>query len=205
MASIQVMGNAANDTHITKSDQAMRANRHIAICRKFLDQINKYRKMEREQVDKNRDRLIRLLNIACPNVADEELLKAIDNSTVCELVETRVADRCGPGETCRVIKDVNDRLGDISNINFTINELAKLSIELNDMVNKQQASLDTITVCVERVQTRINSGLTEKDYAILSQSAFRRRRKWVILLSILLIIGAVLGTALGTLKSQGKI
>ncbi|KAJ2705204.1 hypothetical protein FB645_002602 [Coemansia sp. IMI 203386] len=203
--SIQVLGHAATDPHIAKSDRAMRANRHIALCRRFLEQINAYRKMEREQADKNRDRLVRLLNIACPDVTDSEILDAIENDTVLELMETKLPDTCGPGETRKITKDVNDRIGDITNINHNINELAQLSIELNDIVNRQQAKLDTITVSVERVQTRINSGLTEKDYSLVSRSSFRRRRKWAILILMVLIIGIVLGTTLGVLKSQGKI
>ncbi|KAJ1806412.1 hypothetical protein LPJ56_006392, partial [Coemansia sp. RSA 2599] len=125
----------------------MRTNRHIALCRKFLEQINAYRRMEHKQVDKNRDRLVRLLNIACPDLADEEIMEVIDIGIASELVEEWLANGYGPGETHKITKDVNDRLEDISNIKYTINELSKLNIELSDMINRQQARLDTITVC----------------------------------------------------------
>ncbi|KAJ2779973.1 hypothetical protein GGI18_003869, partial [Coemansia linderi] len=78
-AGLQAMERAANDPSIHKGDRAMRGNRHVALARKLRDQIESYRKMEREQATRNRDRLARLYKVACPSVSDVEIYGAIED------------------------------------------------------------------------------------------------------------------------------
>ncbi|KAJ2727046.1 hypothetical protein GGI07_000164 [Coemansia sp. Benny D115] len=205
--SLQVMGHAANDQSILKSDRAMRGNRYVALARKLLDQVDYYRKMEREQASRNRDRLVRLYKQACPDLPDNEIYAAIEDDEAREQMDRMVQRNCKPGEARKLLKDVNDRVGDIANIQHTIKELTKLHSDISGMINRQQAKLDTITVSVERVQTRSGTfTYTEKSYRISVAASSHRRRRWIIaIVLVLLIIGTTLGITFGVLKGHGKI
>ncbi|KAJ2787142.1 hypothetical protein GGI15_000971 [Coemansia interrupta] len=144
-SSLQVLAHAASDPHIFKSDRAMRSNRLVALARKYHDQIDTYRRMEREQANRNRDRLVRLYRLACPDASDDDIFAAIDNIKAREAMERKVTGTCKPGEARKIIKDVNDRIGDIANIEHTVSELTRHHIEITDMISREQTKLDTIT------------------------------------------------------------
>ncbi|KAJ2397616.1 hypothetical protein GGI05_000557 [Coemansia sp. RSA 2603] len=205
-ANLQVLAHAASDPHIFKSDRAIRSNRLVALARKYHDQIDTYRRMEREQASRNRDRLVQLYRLACPEASDDDIFAAIDNIRAREAMERKVMESCTPGEARKVIKDVNDRIGDIANIEHTVSELTKYHIEITDMINSEQAKLDTITVSVERIQTRVSTRLTDKNYSISSRTTTSKRKRWTIIIAVLLlVIGSTLGITLGVLRAKGTI
>ncbi|KAJ2688075.1 Plasma membrane t-SNARE, secretory vesicle fusion [Coemansia spiralis] len=205
-AGLQAMERAANDPSIHKGDRAMRGNRHVALARKLRDQIESYRKMEREQATRNRDRLARLYKVACPSVSDVEIYGAIEDPAAGRALALKITEVCRPAEARRVLKDVADRQGDIVTIERMVGELTKLHIDISEIVNRQQRKLDTIVVSVERVETSRTLGrLSEKGAQRTGQIGRRRRTWWIILVAIALVIAIALSTTLGVLKSQGRL
>ncbi|KAI8323938.1 t-SNARE [Martensiomyces pterosporus] len=204
-ASLQVMEHAANDPNLHKGDRLMRGGRHIALARRFRDQIEQYRKMERDQATRNRDRLSRLYKIACPDATEEEIYMAIDDEMAAEIFAQKVMQSSRAGEARSVLKDVTDRQGDIANIEHTVSELTKVHSEVSEMVNRQQAKLDNITVAIERVEASVRGGNVEKALRLSSRPGSRKRTWLVIALLIFVIVAAAVTITLAVLKSKGRI
>ncbi|KAJ2005429.1 hypothetical protein GGI04_002248 [Coemansia thaxteri] len=205
-AGLQAMEQAANDINIHKGDRAVRGGRLVALARKFRDLIESYRKMEREQATRNRDRLARLYKISCPSASDAEIYQAIEDDKAAQALAQKISQSCRPAEARKVLKDVADRQGDIVTIERTVSELTGLQIDASEMVNRQQAKLDTIVVSIERVETGRSLGrLSEKNKRSASLAQHRRRTWWLILVAAALVIAVVLATTLGVLKSKGRL
>ncbi|KAJ2812946.1 hypothetical protein H4S07_001032, partial [Coemansia furcata] len=144
MTGLQAMERAANDSNIHKGDRAMRGSRYVALARKLRDQIEIYRKMEREQAIRNRDRLARLYKVACPSASDVEIYGAIEDAVAGQALAQKITGVCRPAEARRVLKDVADRQGDIVTIERRVGELSKLHVNVSEIVNRQQRKLDII-------------------------------------------------------------
>ncbi|KAJ1957783.1 hypothetical protein GGI12_004925, partial [Dipsacomyces acuminosporus] len=167
--------------------------------------IENYRKMERDQATRNRDRLSRLYKIACPDATEDEIFMAIDDEMAAEIFAQKVMQSSRSGEARSVLKDVTDRQGDIANIEHTISELTKVHNEASEMVNRQQARLDTITVAIERVETNVRGRNSEKSFALPSRR-MHRKRTWIIIALIILILTiAAVTVTLVVLKSKGML
>ncbi|KAJ2747087.1 hypothetical protein GGI20_000792 [Coemansia sp. BCRC 34301] len=205
-AGLIAMERAANDTSIHKGDRAMRGGRHVALARRLRDQIEVYRKMEREQAIRNRDRLARLYKVACPGASEVEIYGAIEDAAAGKVLAQKITQVCRPAEARKVLKDVTDRQGDIVTIERTVSELTKLHVDISEMVNRQQRKHDTIVVAIERVETSSTLGrFSEKGALQTARIGHRRRTWWVILVAIVLVIAIALATTLGVLKSQGRL
>ncbi|KAJ1652307.1 hypothetical protein GGF38_005387, partial [Coemansia sp. RSA 25] len=205
-AGLMAMERAINNANIPKEDRAMRGGRHVALARRLRDQIEVYRKMEREQVIRNRDRLARLYKIACPSASEVEIYGAIENTAAEQALAQKITQVCRPAEARKILKDVADRQGDIVTIERTVSELTKLHVDISEMVNRQQRKHDTMVVSIERVETSRTLGrLSEKDAVQTAQMGHRRRTWRIILVAIVLVTTIALATTLGVLKSQGRL
>ncbi|KAJ1722739.1 hypothetical protein LPJ53_002876 [Coemansia erecta] len=124
--------------------------------------------MEREQANRNRDRLVRLYRLACPDTNDDDIFAAVENIKAREAMERKVMESCKPGEARKIIKDVNDRIGDIANIEHTVSELTRHHIEITDMISREQTKLDTITFSMAGIAMAAHQpeeGVSQYSYA----------------------------------------
>ncbi|ORX72032.1 t-SNARE [Linderina pennispora] len=191
-SSLLTMEHAVSDPSISKIDSNLRGGRQIKLTRNFREQLERYKKMEREQATRNRDHLVHMYKIACPDATDEEINLAIEDDSAGQIFAQRVMSSSRVGEGRRVLQDVTDRQNDILRIEQTIQELSRLFNEVSEMVNRQQERLDMITVAVENIEVSVEK-------AVYYRKKSRKRTWW--------IIGIIIGhpVTLSVLKSQGKL
>ncbi|KAJ1836393.1 hypothetical protein LPJ63_000317 [Coemansia sp. RSA 2711] len=200
LADLQVLELAANDEAIAKCDRAMRGGRFIALAREFSAQINAFRKMEDEQAVRNHDRLVRLYLVICPEASDDDAQRAASRGDVGQELAERIEQQTGQiNDAQKLLQDAVDRQNDIASITYAAGELTRLHNQVLEMIGRQQARLDIITVWHEKVEAT-NSQNTQQ------AAGAKRRRLWLIVATlILLIIVTTVGTVLGVLASQGRL
>ncbi|KAJ2901464.1 hypothetical protein GGI21_004686 [Coemansia aciculifera] len=183
-----------HDPSVTAGQMTARGGRHKALAKKFADQLQRYRQMEYEYSQRNRERLERQYRIARPNASEEEVRDAIASNQVGQVFAKSVENSNRLGDARRVLRDVEERQADIKKIEKTINELAQLFVEVSDMVNQQQEMIDSIDTAVEAAYTNVAAANTEVKSAIVYRKK-SRKKMWCIvifLIIIIIVVGLVL-------------
>ncbi|KAJ1671042.1 hypothetical protein GGF38_001098 [Coemansia sp. RSA 25] len=190
----EVCKRSKHDPSVTNGQMTARGGRHKALAKKFAGQLERYRQMELEYSQRNRERLERQYRIARPHATEDEVSDAIANNRVEQVFSKAVENSNHLGEARRVLDNVKERHDDIKKIEKTINELAQMFVEVSEMVNQQQEIIDSIDTAVEEAYTNVTVARTEVKSAIVSRQK-SRKKLWCIvifLIIIIIIVGLVL-------------
>ncbi|KAJ2219939.1 hypothetical protein GGF40_002878 [Coemansia sp. RSA 1286] len=186
--SLDVLARTVDDPNIPKPQRVAQASRQQNLARKFSEQLQRYRQMEYRYSQRNRERFERQYRIARPEATDEEITDAINSDQAGQVFAQAVMQSNRLGEARRVLRDVEERQVDIQKIEKTINELAEMFVEVNDMVNRQQDMIDNIESAVEATHGNVDIGNTETKKAIVNRIKARKKLWIILLLSIVLIV-----------------
>ncbi|KAJ1944972.1 hypothetical protein FBU59_002448 [Linderina macrospora] len=186
----QVLRSSQNDPSVSKSQHVARASRQQGLAKKFSEQIQRYRQMEHQYSQRNKERLERQYRIARPDATDSEIANAIENDQAGQVFAQTVMQSSRVGEARRVMRDVEERQADIRKIEQTINELAQMFGEVSEMVNRQQEMIDNIENAVEDTHVQVQSARQEVDKAIVFRKK-SRKRLWCILALVLILIAVI--------------
>ncbi|KAJ2823461.1 hypothetical protein FBU31_004269 [Coemansia sp. 'formosensis'] len=183
-----------HDPSVTRNQMTARGGRQQALAKKFADQLQRYRQMEYEYSQRNRERLERQYRIARPNATEEEVRDAIVNEQAGKVFSQTVMNSNRLGDARRVLRDVEERQADIKKIERTINELAQMFIEVSEMVNQQQEIIDSIETAVEDTHVNVVDGRKEVKEAIVYRKKSRKTMWCIIifLITVVIVVGLVL-------------
>ncbi|OMH79474.1 Syntaxin-like protein psy1 [Zancudomyces culisetae] len=170
------MENLNNQIKVDSGDEAVRRGRHAALVKKFTEAIEKYRSIERESQMKYRLRMERQIRIVNPNATEEEIRNALDSDNARAIFAQSVVSSERTKKAKNVLKEVEERNQDIKKIEKTIIELNQLFVEMQSMVNRQQAMLDNIEKAVESTQQYTVRANEEIDTAIEIRKSSRKVR-----------------------------
>lgn len=184
---IDSLARATKDPSVPKSQRATQAARQQALAKKFSDQLQRYRQMEYQYSQRNRQRLERQYRIARPDATDEEVNQAINSDQGGQVFAQAVMHSNHMGEARRVMRDVEERKADLAKIEITINELAELFVEVSEMVNQQQEVIDSIEGAVEDTHGAVELGNKETKNAIMYRIK-ARKKTWCIISIVIVII-----------------
>ncbi|KAJ1957819.1 hypothetical protein EC988_000636 [Linderina pennispora] len=188
----QVLQSSQNDPSVSKSQHVARASRQQGLAKKFSEQIQRYRQMEHQYSQRNKERLERQYRIARPDATESEIANAIENDQAGQVFAQSVMQTSRVGEARRVLRDVEERQADIRKIEQTINELAQMFSEVSEMVNRQQEMIDNIESAVEDTHVHVETARQEVDKAIVFRKKSRKRLWCILALVVILIIIIVL-------------
>ncbi|KAJ2332525.1 hypothetical protein GGH91_006156, partial [Coemansia sp. RSA 2671] len=76
---LEILARTADDPTIPKEQRVLHATRQQTQAKKFSEQLQRYRQMEYQYSQRNRERLERQYRIARPDASDEEVASAIDS------------------------------------------------------------------------------------------------------------------------------
>ncbi|KAJ1661794.1 hypothetical protein IW140_006424 [Coemansia sp. RSA 1813] len=185
---LDVLAQTANDPNIPKSQCAAQASRQQAEAKKFSDLLQRYRQMEYQYSQRNRERLERQYRIARPEATDAEIAEAIESNQAGQVFAQSVMHSNRLGTARHVLRDVEERQEDIRKIENTISELADMFNEVAQMVRQQQELIDSVEAGVEDAHVNVESGHKEVKQAIIYRIKARKKIWIFILLLIILIV-----------------
>ncbi|KAJ1957820.1 hypothetical protein EC988_000637 [Linderina pennispora] len=176
-----------SDPSVSKSQKVARTSRQQGLARKFSEQLQRYRQMEHQYSQRNKERLERQYRIARPDATDAEIADAIESDQAGQVFAQSIMQTSRVGEARRVLRDVEERQADIQKIERTIEELAQMFLEVAEMAERQQEMLDTIDNAVEETHGHVEMAKTEVDTAIDRRIKSRRRLRIILALVTLII------------------
>ncbi|KAI7820084.1 t-SNARE, partial [Kickxella alabastrina] len=185
--SLVVLARTVDDPNIPKSQRVAQATRQQTLARKFSEQLQRYRQMEHQYAQRNRDRLERQYRIARPEATDTEISDAINSDQAGQVFAQSVMHTSRIGEARRVLRDVEERQDDMKKIEATISQLAEMFVEVNEMVNRQQDMIDSVEEAVEETHGNVEMGNVETKKAIVYRIK-ARKKMWILLLLAIIII-----------------
>ncbi|KAI9503351.1 hypothetical protein GGI25_001787 [Coemansia spiralis] len=185
---LDILAQTADDPNISKSQRVAQASRQQAEAKRFSELLQRYRQMEYQYSQRNRERLERQYRIARPDASDAEISEAIESNQAGQVFAQAVMHSNRIGEARRVLRDVEERQEDMRKIEKTMTELTEMFNEVADMVRQQQELIDTIESAVEDTHGNVEHGHKEVKQAIIYRIKARKKIWIFILLLIILIV-----------------
>ncbi|KAI9893922.1 MAG: hypothetical protein M1814_005475 [Vezdaea aestivalis] len=164
--------------------------------REFERQLRDYEKDEQSYRHKYQEQIARQYRIVNPDASPAEVQEAAETDWGNEGVfQTALKSNRG-AQSSSVLQSVRARHNEIVEIEKTMNELAQIFIELNEIVVAQEAPVQHFEEQTEVVNTDLEGGNKELKQSIWHARNIRKLKWWilaVVLLIIIIVIAAVLG------------
>ncbi|KAJ2829136.1 hypothetical protein GGI24_002213 [Coemansia furcata] len=188
---LEILARTADDPTSSKDQRVLHVTRQQTQAKKFSEQLQRYRQIEYQYSQRNREQLERQYRIARPDASDEEVAKAIGSDQAGQVFAQSVMHSNRLGDARRVLRDVEERQADIKKIDNTIGELAQMFVEVSEMVNRQQEVIDSIDTAVEDTHVNVVDGQKEVNTAIVLRIK-ARKKLWIILFVSIIIIVVII-------------
>ncbi|KAJ3096561.1 Plasma membrane t-SNARE, secretory vesicle fusion [Phlyctochytrium planicorne] len=165
-----------------------------AATREFFD-------VEAEVKQSARDQFARQYRIARPSASDQEIDAAIETGKDVfsqELMSSRVQ------EQRKQLDSVQERARALNKIQESMNELLRIVQELDAEIDKQQVFVDEIQRSTGAAQLNVSRGIQELSKGVDYAAAARKKQMWIfiIILTILIVIGVIIAIYVATSKAR---
>ena len=124
-----------------------------------------------------------------PNATEEEVQEAISSENQ-QIFSQAVMNSNRRGQAEAALSEVQTRHRDIQQISRTMNELAELFEDMQQLVAEQEPIVATIENKAQEAQQDIEGGVAQTNKAVKSARAMRKKKWWCLL--ILVIIAVIL-------------
>jgi len=125
-----------------------------------------------------------------PEATEEEVQQAISESDNNQIFAEAVMNSNRRGQAEAALSEVQTRHRDIQQISRTMNELAELFEDMQQLVAEQEPIVATIENKAQEAQQDIEGGVAQTNKAVKSARAMRKKKWWCLL--ILVIIAVIL-------------
>ncbi len=125
-----------------------------------------------------------------PEATEEEVQQAISESDNNQIFAEAVMNSNRRGQAEAALNEVQTRHRDIQQISRTMNELAELFEDMQQLVAEQEPIVATIENKAQEAQQDIEGGVAQTNKAVKSARAMRKKKWWCLL--ILVIIAVIL-------------
>ncbi|KAF5102757.1 hypothetical protein D0Z00_000249 [Geotrichum galactomycetum] len=156
----------------------------------FTNSIRKYQAVEANFRQKYKERAERQYKVVFPEATDDEVQKAISESENGQIFAEAVMSSNRRGQAEAALSEVQTRHRDIQQISRTMNELAELFDDMQQLVAEQEPIVATIENKAQEAQQDIEGGVAQTNKAVKSARAMRKKKWWCLL--ILVIIAVIL-------------
>lgn len=180
----------------TGNDYTARQNQHRAATQAFMAAIQRLSSEQLEFKDRQQKALQRQWRILHPDATEEEL-----QSLGTEYAGARMfaMDMASDMQERFALEEARARHDEMLSLEKSVEELAQLFLDMQDMVNSQGEQVVTITQHVEESREATQKASKELKDAVVKQKK-RRRLKWIIAcccVLLLLIVGIVVFVEVG--------
>ncbi|ODV62965.1 t-SNARE [Ascoidea rubescens DSM 1968] len=177
-----------------------------AVREEFLGLISRFSVNQSNHKTQNKQQVARQYKIIKPDATDLELNQAVqqyEDGNGEQLFTQALLNTNRKGEAKAALSEVQDRHLELLKIEKSMQELAQLFHDMEDLVIEQDENIQMIDNNIQKAQTDVEHGLAQADKAVDSARKARSKKRWcifILILIILIIIGAVVGGVVGSQK-----
>ncbi|KAI8067652.1 t-SNARE [Gilbertella persicaria] len=167
----------ANRSLVEDADRNMRQSQTAALRKRFLDTIQRYQDVERNYQLKYRQRIERQIRIVKPDATQDEVDELMESDRPPQIFTQSLMTAGKQAQSKAVLSEVTKRHDDIKHIEKTIIELHQLFMDMQMMVEQQQATLDVVEHHANTTSNDIEQGNVFLTKAIATARS-TRTKKW---------------------------
>lgn len=179
-------------------DAELRRNRIALLQSKFMEAIQSYQLMEKENRAKSRQRVERQLKIVKPDATPEEVAAAFEGGGE-QIFAQALTTSTRYGESRAAYREVQGRQEDLRKMEQTLAELAQLFIDMGTLIEQQEAVITTVEDTARDVEGNTEKALQHTGNAVIHAQSYRKGR-WIcffISLFVVCVLALVLGLVFG--------
>ncbi|KAK6535022.1 Plasma membrane t-SNARE, secretory vesicle fusion [Arthrobotrys megalospora] len=172
--------------------------KHVKLIEKeFKQAIHRYQEVEVDYKKKMREQLARQYLIVNPDATEEDIKRVQEEGNQPIFLTAIMDARREQGSSA--LNEVRNRYKEIQKIEQTMEELADLFTQLNQLVYQQDQEIDNIVAQAEETERNLDEGVKILDSAI-GHAEKARKFKWWLLIIVVIIILIILFAVLFTIK-----
>lgn len=168
---------------------------------RFLEHIQEFRIIENQNREQTKAQAARQYKIIKPEATDSEIKAVVEDSSESQqYFQQALMQSNRRGEARTVLSEVQTRHRELLKLERTMAELTQLFHDMEELVIEQDQAIQQIDEQVATAQHDIEQGVGHTDKAVISAKKARKKRMWcfIICLSIVIILAAVLGGYFGS-------
>jgi len=182
-------------------DAELRRNQIALLQSKFMEAIQNYQLIEKENRAKSRQRVERQLKIVKPDATPEEVAAAFEGGDE-QIFAQALTTSTRYGESRAAYREVQGRQEDLRKMEQTLAELAQLFIDMGTLIEQQEAVITAVEDTARDVEGNTEKALQHTSEATDHARSYRKGR-WIcffISLFVVCVLALVLGLVFGTKK-----
>ncbi|KAI3647366.1 hypothetical protein MP228_007587 [Amoeboaphelidium protococcarum] len=175
------------------ADYRMANTQYTAHATKMRDIIISYQRNQEEQQRRQRARFEREYKIVNPAATQYESEEIMNNKTDFsneQVFANHILRSTYNEEAKSLLKDVKSRQHDLTQLAEQIEELATLFTDLDELVNMQNAQIESISQHIEGAKVYTEASNAEMTRAIKTAHSVRRR-KWCLAVSCIILVAVL--------------
>ncbi|PVU90051.1 hypothetical protein BB561_005045 [Smittium simulii] len=146
---IKEIGVMANESSNNTGDVAVKRGRHMALLKKFREEIEYTRNRESDSKQKYRSRIAKQIRIVDPMATEEQIDQAIESGAAQSIFQLSSMNYEGQARAKQTLEQVEMRNEELKKIEKNILDLNEMFIEVQDMTIKQQEGINNIENAVQ--------------------------------------------------------
>ncbi|EDR14260.1 syntaxin-like protein [Laccaria bicolor S238N-H82] len=184
-----------------EQDAELRRTRIALLQSKFMEAIQNYQLIEKENRAKSRQRVERQLKIVKPDATPEEVAAAFEGGGE-QIFAQALTTSTRYGESRAAYREVQGRQEDLRKMEQTLAELAQLFNDMGTLIEQQEAVITAVEDTARDVEANTEKALQHTGQAVVHARSYRKGR-WIcffIFLFVVCVLALVLGIVFGTRK-----
>ncbi|KAJ2999242.1 Plasma membrane t-SNARE, secretory vesicle fusion [Globomyces sp. JEL0801] len=180
----------ADDTNRTGGSEAQaRKAQQSSVAMKLQSAVKRFGQIQKSAKDQYKRRMEREIRIARPDASDADVQRAVEDSRggsvfAQQMLNSRV------GAQRRVLEEVQGRHEELRKLEQSIEELATLFMDMQNLLQQQQEVINVIDTQVENTAAHIEDGGAEIKRAISIRKS-SRKKLWYISAFILVLLAII--------------
>jgi len=185
-------------TNKSSADLRIRKTQHSTLSRKFVEVMTEYNRTQTDYRERCKGRIQRQLEITGRATTNEELEEMLEQGNSAVFTQGIIMETQQARQT---LADIEARHSDIMKLENSIRELHDMFMDMAMLVENQGEMIDRIEYNVEHAVDYVQTATQDTKKALKYQSKARRKKIFIIIclsVSLIIIVGIILGTVFGT-------
>ncbi|KAF7308061.1 Syntaxin-like protein [Mycena kentingensis (nom. inval.)] len=183
----------------SRQDAEMRRNRATYVRQKFVEALQRFQQVEREQRAKARMRVERQIRIVKADATQAEIDQAIASGEGGQVFMQALSQSANYAEARSAYSEVQGRAQDLRKLEETMAELAQLFVDMDVLVNQQDDTLVAIENNAIEVERHAAEATEQVGIAVRFAEKARKKR-WIcfcITVVVIIVLAIVLAIVFG--------
>lgn len=188
---------------LTPSDQRLRRTQQSRWSKRLLGVMNKFQAVQTTYQAKYRQQLERQYLIVKPGATREELQTLTHSAESTSMLHQQIFASANRAQAQSTLAQMRERHQEIQNIERSVQELHQMFLDIALIIEQQGEMIDKIEDHVDATLEYTEQAAEEMKGAVVKQRKMQRR-KWILIMIALLIIGIVVAAIVISVATDGK-